>query len=198
MLKLALQDLYWAHITSRCFPWDLRAFLKSLCFFLERRLMAVLIQGALYLVEVILWGTNLSTMSFILSLNLHHFSLTEKFTQFCRKSLLNSLASWRNLSQPALENKWIFLGGFLMCRGIIQQSATTASLWDRPGMIWTLSTRLGIFVRTKSNMFRSLVGSRTNWDSENSCINERKYSCRDFREESPLTYILSQHMPGKL
>ena len=92
-------------------------------------------------------------MSFILSLNLHHFSLTEKFTQFCRRSLLNSLASWRNLSQSALENKRTFLGGFLMCRGIIQQSATTVSWSERPGMIWTLLTRLGIFVRTKSKLY---------------------------------------------
>ena len=85
-----------------------------------------------------------------------------------------------------------FLDGFLEIVGDKQQSVTTASWSDTPGMTWTLLTMLGKLVRNKSRMFNPRVAFVTNWDRECSSNSDKKYSWTwsDLWDESPFWQIV--------
>ena len=137
-----------------------------LFFFLDNRFITLVSHGTRYRVLRVLDGTYLSTSWASRALRAAHVPSTGNYSHERKYSSLNSLISARMASQSALEKR-----NFPCCRKK-QQSVTTASWSERPGITWVLLTEHQSIqlVRNKSSMFISLVGSRTVWNREKSVI----------------------------
>ena len=86
--------------------------------------------------------------------------------------------------QSARAHTWTLLGGFLLIRALMVQSAHTISWSENPGIVCTDLVRPGLFVQNKSR----ILDSR---DGDNCCCSRLK----KFRISSSLEHILRSLAP---